>query len=398
MSTDRMNLITLQEAMDLLGVSRSTIDRWRKHKQLPFIKIGKEVFFDKEIMKNWLYNHTQINTPITLPQSQKSQSNIITVGYQSGTAHMWSAVLIKELELFEEELKEMFPHQLFLIKWKNATKGLELVEDMIKGTVNIASLGDYPIMLSYALSRLLPSFQSILLAFDGKTQNGKGISLVTPKESIFQHVSDLIQMPVTTVSHSSAEYRLNRLLGIYGDSPAKIINQDMSMSMKGIVQQRIGASVMWEPYPSLIDYYQAGNVFFETGMGDDYLTGIVSEKHWCEQNEGIVLAYLKAHLRAHEILRRDPSLASKVLSRSTEFPEEVVYQIITKVRWDAAIYARDIQIIEKFHTNEYNGQNPFQKFKGIAVNDDYLQMTFRELKIPALSTIYMQEWSEEHIY
>ena len=42
MSIQRFNFISLQEAIDLLGVSRSTFDRWRKLKQLPFVKIGKE--------------------------------------------------------------------------------------------------------------------------------------------------------------------------------------------------------------------------------------------------------------------------------------------------------------------------------------------------------------------
>ena len=397
MSADRMNLITMQEAMDFLGVSRSTIDRWRKHKQLPFIKIGKEVFFDKEILIKWLYNHTQINTPASLPQNPQSHSIPITVGYQSGTAHMWSAVLIKELNLFEEELKKMFPHHSFSIRWRNASKGIELVEDMIKGTVQIASLGDYPIMLSFEFCRLLPTFQSVLLAFDGKTTNGKGISLVAQKETFIEDVSDLVNVSVSTVSFSSAEHRLKRLLCSIGDSHPQIINQDMEMSMKGIVQQRIGASVMWEPYPSLINYYQAGNVFFETGMGDDYLTGIVSEQNWCKQNEEIVVAYLKAHLCAHKILREDPSSAAKVLSRSTGVPIEVVSQIISRVRWDAAIYVRDLETIGNFHTTEYNDR--FQNFNGIIANDDYLQMAISELKLPMLPSIYMRdEWSEEDLY
>ncbi|WP_446715582.1 helix-turn-helix domain-containing protein, partial [Bacillus sp. OTU530] len=37
----------MQLAINYLGVSRSTIDRWRKDKHLPFIKIGKEILFDK---------------------------------------------------------------------------------------------------------------------------------------------------------------------------------------------------------------------------------------------------------------------------------------------------------------------------------------------------------------
>lgn len=48
MSMQQFNFISLQETLDLLGISRSTFDRWRKQKQLPYRKIGKEIWVDKQ--------------------------------------------------------------------------------------------------------------------------------------------------------------------------------------------------------------------------------------------------------------------------------------------------------------------------------------------------------------
>ncbi|WP_053605269.1 helix-turn-helix domain-containing protein [Bacillus gobiensis] len=194
MLIERLNLMDMQQAMNYLGVSRATIDRWRKDKDLPFFKIGKEVLFNKNELEEWIYAH-----------SIKKQNEVttVTIGYQSGTAHMWTALLMKELKYFEEELYVHFPSQRVLIKWCNASSGLELVELMIKGEVQIASLGDYPMTICNELSKLLPNFNSVILGFDGKTRNGSGISFVTPKDKK-NNLEVLLQSPISTVSNSSA--------------------------------------------------------------------------------------------------------------------------------------------------------------------------------------------------
>ncbi|GGF93427.1 helix-turn-helix domain-containing protein [Paenibacillus abyssi] len=60
MISQQLNLITLQDAMDLMKVSRSTVDRWRRYKRLPYIKIGKEIYFNKEDFENWIKSHTYV--------------------------------------------------------------------------------------------------------------------------------------------------------------------------------------------------------------------------------------------------------------------------------------------------------------------------------------------------
>ena len=53
-----MRLLTLQEAMNIFGISRATIDRWRQNKQLPFIKIGKEVFIEAGQLESWIQSYS----------------------------------------------------------------------------------------------------------------------------------------------------------------------------------------------------------------------------------------------------------------------------------------------------------------------------------------------------
>ena len=164
MTNQRFNLISLHDAIDLLGVSRSTFDRWRKLKQLPFVKIGKEILIDKNELEQWVRHHSfSLQNPsfasgaATTVTSQELST--ITVGYQSGTAHMWTALIMKELGWLEEELILVNPSRSVHVKWLDAANGTLLLQGLIGGSIQIASLGDYPIALSESLSQTLPAFR-----------------------------------------------------------------------------------------------------------------------------------------------------------------------------------------------------------------------------------------------
>lgn len=136
MSLQRFNLISLHEAVDLLGVSRSTFDRWRKLKQLPYVKIGKEILIDKEELEKWVRHHaSSANNPVftagTASIRTPQEQQVITVGYQSGTANMWTSLLMKELGWFEEELALANPGRIVRVDWFDAANGTVLLQGMI---------------------------------------------------------------------------------------------------------------------------------------------------------------------------------------------------------------------------------------------------------------------------
>jgi len=47
------NLITVQELVDYLKISRTTIDRWRKE-GMPFQKVSRGVRFEREVVLKWI--------------------------------------------------------------------------------------------------------------------------------------------------------------------------------------------------------------------------------------------------------------------------------------------------------------------------------------------------------
>ncbi|WP_040714376.1 helix-turn-helix domain-containing protein, partial [Paenibacillus curdlanolyticus] len=305
MPNGKLPYVTLQQAMDMLGVSRSTIDRWRRNKRLPYVQIGKEIMIDPVHLDEWIRAHAIVRTPGTPAFCERNAPITVTIGYQSATAHMWSPLLIRGLKLFEQELAALRLPLAVQVEWRDAASGLSLVEAMIGGHVQIASLGDYPIMMSQRLSRMLPDFDAVLLAFDGKTAGGRGISVAVASDKT-ETREELPFERIATVPHSSAGCRLNRLMRASGRSNLRVEHCTMKESWDGLVDRKIEASVMWEPYISLAQYVGAGSVLFEEGIGEDYLTGVVASTQWARSNEDIVIAYLKAHLRAHQYMRDNP--------------------------------------------------------------------------------------------
>ncbi|RXZ83666.1 helix-turn-helix domain-containing protein [Paenibacillaceae bacterium] len=402
MTKEDFNLIRLQEAMDILHISRATIDRWRKQKQLPHIKIGKEIWIDKRKLQSWidLHAHTEGLRPsleTAGPFHTASSPDTITIGYQSGAALLWSPLIIKQLGLFDEELRRVRPRAR--INWVNAPNGMELVEALIAGRVDIASVGDYPIMASKALSQLLPRFQPQVLAFDGKTSGNGGISLVVPANSAARHATDLSSLTISTVGGSSASYRLDEWTHAFRDAPDPIVHRRMGDCLNGIVAGNVGASVLWEPYLSWVQHIGAGVAIHSEESGSDYLTGLMADGNWIRGNEDVVTAYLKAHLRAHQFIRNQPLEAAELVHQASGFPLTIVSKVLSKIRWDASVYSKDLQTLGCFDAPAASDSPIAPKGGGasrLTLNKQYLQEAAEALKLPVLPDFPLPgDWSSE---
>lgn len=399
MSLQRFNLISLHEAIDLLGVSRSTFDRWRKLKQLPFVKIGKEILIDKNELESWVRHHTVSiqSTPAAsggMPQAQST----ITIGYQSGTAHMWTALIMKELGWFEEELFQANPIPT-QVKWFDAANGTLLLQGLIGGNIQMATLGDYPIALSQSFRQTLPSFRPILLAFDGKTSYGEGISLVIRKGLAFNQMKDICDWSLSSASQSSAGRRLSKLLQKLGGSETHFIHKEMDESMVGIAKGQLAGSMMWEPYVSLAEFHGIGQVLYPEGLGEDYLTGIVADEAWVKEHEGHTIAYLKAHVRVHTFIRNHPQAAAEIISRVKGIPAYIAARIMAKVRWDAAMYTKDMKALQRLDQEHSSTDNVSSSTNEIRFKGEYLQQAIKALKLPQPDNMRLEgEWAVEHLY
>ena len=58
-----LDLITLEELKERLQVDQKTIYNWRKHNGLPYVKIGRRLYFREETILEWIKKNEQGGHP-----------------------------------------------------------------------------------------------------------------------------------------------------------------------------------------------------------------------------------------------------------------------------------------------------------------------------------------------
>lgn len=318
----------------------------------------------------------------------------IGIGYQIPTAQTWGALIIKNKKLYEKYLKEKYPDKEFEIEWSNSPSGPPLTNNMIAGKLQLALMGDMPILINGEQGQTSRNYKSVFLAFDGKGQGGRNQAIMMPKGSQFK-VEDLKGKTVSTPLGSSAHRMLLLALDKYGIADqVNIVNQDVTVGMTNIEQNKIAAHATWEPYPNLILNKGAGDVLLDgSETGVDYLDGVVADRTWVENNRGYAVAFLKALVEAHKFIRENPDEAAQIFQAETQYPEEVTKEIVKNVRFDSAIYKKDILTLggsrDFLKKIDKLKQLDIDKF----VDDQYLKEAYRDLGIAYPDEAQLQgEW------
>ncbi|WP_139451954.1 helix-turn-helix domain-containing protein [Campylobacter armoricus] len=52
------DFLTIQEVATLYNLSKDTQNKYRMQNKIPYIKIGKKVFYDKARLDEWFRSHT----------------------------------------------------------------------------------------------------------------------------------------------------------------------------------------------------------------------------------------------------------------------------------------------------------------------------------------------------
>lgn len=334
--------------------------------------------------------------------SQAKGKVTIGVGYQSPTSQTWGALIMMNQKLFEKELAEKFPQTEFTIDWFNSPSGPPLTNNMISAKLQLAFMGDMPILINGEKGETMPNYKSVFVAFDGKGAGGKNQSIMIPNDSTITSMKELEGMTISTILGSSAHRMVLAALDKYGlTGKVNLVNQDVTVGMSSIEQHKIEAHGTWEPNPSLILHNKIGKVLLDGADTDvDYLDGVVADRNWAEAHPEYMVAFMKALIKAHALIRENPDQAAEIFAAETGYPLEVCKKMAENIRFDAAIYERDLKTLE--------GSKDFliklEKLKQLDlpkfVDSSYLETAAKELGMPYLSEEEYKstEWLEDRVY
>ncbi|MEC2077395.1 ABC transporter substrate-binding protein [Metabacillus fastidiosus] len=343
------------------------------------------------------------NAANNVETNSKGNSNeTITVGYQSPTAQTWGALIIKNQGLYEKYLKENHPDKEIKVEWFDATAGSILNNNMVGGKIQLSFLGDLPALLNAAIGLKQPNYNSVFIAFDGKGLEGINQSILVPKESEINSIEDLKGKTVSTPIGSSAHRMLLDALG-QNDlvDQVEVVDQSVTVGMQSIEQKKIAAHATWEPYPSLIETNDVGEVLLsgeETKI--DYLDGVVANADWAKENRSYVIAFLQALDEAHQIALKDPEKTAKIFQEESKYPYEICLKMAKNIRFDSAIYQKDLDTLDssiEFLTgiDKLDGNIKLEDF----VDESYLKEAIEKQNKAYLTEEEFQgEWVKGKVY
>ncbi|MCC3060080.1 helix-turn-helix domain-containing protein [Campylobacter jejuni] len=58
MQDTNKDFLTIQEVITLYSLSKDAQNKYRMQKKIPYIKIGKKIFYEKVKLDEWFKNHT----------------------------------------------------------------------------------------------------------------------------------------------------------------------------------------------------------------------------------------------------------------------------------------------------------------------------------------------------
>ena len=265
----------------------------------------------------------------------------INIGYQSVTSQTWGALIIKDLEIYEKKVQELYPDKKVRIVWHDEISGSIINTSMISNKIDIGFMGDMPLLLNMYKADSLSEYDASLIALDGTGKNGKNQSIIASKDSNINSVYDLKGKTVSVPIGSSAHYMLMKILEKYN-----LLNQDVSMAIQLLSTNKTDAFAIWEPYPKYLQKEIDTRVIVDGEESQvDYLAGVIINNNLKEKDEKLVQAFIESLKEAHDFIINNKEEAAKIMEKESGFSYDVVFDEINAIEWNSNINEEDIEAL-----------------------------------------------------
>lgn len=271
----------------------------------------------------------------------------INIGYQSVTSQTWGALIIKDLEIYEKKVQELYPDKKVRIVWHDEISGSIINTSMISNKIDIGFMGDMPLLLNMYKADSLSEYDASLIALDGTGKNGKNQSIIASKDSNINSVYDLKGKTVSVPIGSSAHYMLMKILEKYNLlNDVEIVHQDVSMAIQLLSTNKTDAFAIWEPYPKYLQKEIDTRVIVDGEESQvDYLAGVIINNNLKEKDEKLVQAFIESLKEAHDFIINNKEEAAKIMEKESGFSYDVVFDEINAIEWNSNINEEDIEAL-----------------------------------------------------
>ena len=168
--------------------------------------------------------------------------------------------------------------------------------------------------------------------------NAEGSAIVVRKDSAIRDVGGLAGKTVAIPGYSTVQdFLLRKGLGAAGIDAKKvnIIVIKPPEMISTLASGQIDAFIAWEPHPSKAVTMGAGRVLVPSARiwAGHPCCVVAAEESFMKNNPAIVRAFLKAHARATEYIRKNPADAIKIGVKFTGMDETTVREAIDDIKY-----------------------------------------------------------------
>ncbi len=313
----------------------------------------------------------------------------IGIGTQNTTTNtVTGGIVIKELKLFEKHLPKTgkYAGVTYEFDWQNATSGPPITNGMMADKIQIGMMGDYPLLVAGATGQATKN-ETQLIAIIAYNQFGAGNGVVVHKDSPYYELSDLKGKLVSVPFGSAAHGMMLQAMQARGwpENFWNLASQSPEVGTTNLQEKRIDGHGDFVPFAELLPFRGFARKIFD-GAETKIPTfhGVVIRKDFGEKYPEIVVAYIKALLEANEWVRKNPKLAMEKVEEWTKIEKEVAYVFLGPSgvhTLDPTIKPKWVETIGVVH-GVLQKMGRVKEFNVNAwVNEDYLKMTYKELKL-----------------
>ena len=257
----------------------------------------------------------------------------VRIGYLRNDLHHLAAWVAIDKGFFRDEGIDVEVAGVF-----NA--GPEEMSAFASKSIDIGYLGVAP--SATGLANKSAHIKAIALA------NAEGSAVVVRRDSMIRNVRDLAGKTVAIPGYSSVQdFLLRKALGSAGVDPLKvnIIVIKPPEMIVALDSKQIDAFIAWEPHPSKASTMGIGRVLISSSMiwKDHPCCVVAADEAFLRGNPQSVRAFLKAHVRATEFIRKNPDEALRIGMKYTGMDEATVREAIGHIQYQYFARENDIK-------------------------------------------------------
>ncbi|MDQ5986693.1 MAG: NrtA/SsuA/CpmA family ABC transporter substrate-binding protein [Syntrophus sp. SKADARSKE-3] len=236
------------------------------------------------------------------------------------------------LLFFTAEDQRFFSANGINFTFKTYSTGLDTIDDLLKGNLDIAGAAEYPIVAkAFAKSdiRIIASMNKAYNEFIiGFTERG------------IRHISDLKGKKIGLPRGTILEFFLGRFLTLNGMSvrDVTLINVPPGHAADAIASGSIHALVTWEPYASRIQKEFANRTVSWPVQSSQAVHGVlICRNDWLRTHPDVVRRFLSALARAEEYIVQHPDEAKAILKKRYRYADAYVEKIWSENRFSLSL-------------------------------------------------------------